>query len=855
MDPYRNIHKKPRATAKRLCSVLEERAAQPSQRHLRECVFHAALDALHAAGEGAVVVDIGCGTGALARDLASMPRVRAVVGIDPSPCFVAEAQRLASTTAHSHATLEFREGLGSSLPMGNESADLAVVWTVLCHVPEAEHILIIREAQRVLRPGGCLILADNDLRGWSLSSGRHDPLGTALSWYLETHIQDLNLATKFPVMCSKVGLAAGPLQVHTLIDSDADSYGYKHVLLRSIDSFASSGMAGRELILGMHAEAAKRVQSGEFQIMLPYAVCVAVKCGARLPDNPSHLTGEATRAGKVPTPVFGRAPQGFASSMLDSPPGIDANCDAAAFIHTALPALGDDGFRLPGEERLGRDVCTITKPQARARLICLNGIADISAKFDPMRTAAPSWLEVRLVDLPGHGCRAKGGTSTEGLPPCASPQTSGGAAHALPATLAVLVSDLVNDLQPLIKPSVADVTSAPYALLGFSFGAQIMYHVSLEIQRRGLRLPFLLIAAGRQPPHCVVLPPALQSRLLTCPDEGVLQFVQQSMRVAVPHIAHAPMRARVAALYRVGILLNSVFAGELPNDAPIFTSSIWDGAAPHYAVGVAPIPCPILTLSSHADHLARPHHVARWSDLVLADGAVEHLAWPSFTHEQIRDKPNVHRTLYARLALHLQSWLVSAPTPDASISSLPGGVSAASLPVPMDGCEPSVSSAADQTTSMHTELRPRPPPLMIVEGAVDACGLNGSHLPGSSGSAGKDVARRVSVGKAAAHLRQSPSWLKSARASSSPYGLRTRSNSRSPSLSPQASPQNSHEIASVASGMHDMAIESAPCTSGNLPLRRSGLSRSSSSAAVESSCPPEPMRLRRTRSNSGRVSQ
>ena len=142
-DVYATIAEVDVATQVRLAAILELRAADPQQRaildaYLSEVRFPPA----------ARVLEIGCGTGAVTRLLASRPGVAEAVGIDPSPVFVARAGELATELGNA----SFEEGDGRALRFGDGDFDVVVCHTVLCHVPEPERVLA--EAFRVLHPGG-----------------------------------------------------------------------------------------------------------------------------------------------------------------------------------------------------------------------------------------------------------------------------------------------------------------------------------------------------------------------------------------------------------------------------------------------------------------------------------------------------------------------------------------------------------------------------------------------------------------------------------------------------------------------------------------------------------------------------
>lgn len=99
-------------------------------------------------GPGRLTVDVGCGEGRVARDL--LARGHRVVAFDGSPRLVAAARDFTPSVAAEVAD-------ATALPLPDACADLVVAFMVLHDVEDIEGAL--REAARVLEPGGSLCLA------------------------------------------------------------------------------------------------------------------------------------------------------------------------------------------------------------------------------------------------------------------------------------------------------------------------------------------------------------------------------------------------------------------------------------------------------------------------------------------------------------------------------------------------------------------------------------------------------------------------------------------------------------------------------------------------------------------------
>lgn len=102
------------------------------------------------------IVDLGCGTGELSLTMAGPGR--SIILVDQSQAMLDEARKSLSDVKE--GDLDFRLGSMEHLPLANEEVDVAVLSMVLHHVPEPSGAL--KEASRILKPGGLLILADLD---------------------------------------------------------------------------------------------------------------------------------------------------------------------------------------------------------------------------------------------------------------------------------------------------------------------------------------------------------------------------------------------------------------------------------------------------------------------------------------------------------------------------------------------------------------------------------------------------------------------------------------------------------------------------------------------------------------------
>ena len=113
---------------------------------------------------GMRVLDVGCGSGALAVELAGRVGEDSVAAIDPAPDFVAACQARIPGA-------DVREGVAEALPWDDGTFDAAICSLVVAWMSDADQG--IGEMARVTKPGGTIAAAMWDLHGGGMQMLLH----------------------------------------------------------------------------------------------------------------------------------------------------------------------------------------------------------------------------------------------------------------------------------------------------------------------------------------------------------------------------------------------------------------------------------------------------------------------------------------------------------------------------------------------------------------------------------------------------------------------------------------------------------------------------------------------------------
>lgn len=210
-DVYSRLDQIDEGALRSIADVLELRGRHPRQVEIRQAYLDLLGDLT-----GQRVLDVGCGTGVVTRELARrVGPIGDVHGIDSTPAFIEVAERRRHEAGLTNVTFEVGDGRRLSFP--DRTFDLALAVTVLCHLPEREQVM--HELARVVSVGGRVLIVDGDYAANQLEHPDRPTTGRIVAAWREMTVDDPYLCRRLVPMVAAAGLEVKEVRGHVHVEA------------------------------------------------------------------------------------------------------------------------------------------------------------------------------------------------------------------------------------------------------------------------------------------------------------------------------------------------------------------------------------------------------------------------------------------------------------------------------------------------------------------------------------------------------------------------------------------------------------------------------------------------------------
>ncbi|MEM7547786.1 MAG: methyltransferase domain-containing protein [Pseudomonadota bacterium] len=244
---------------------MEARCLEPAQVAIRKAYMKDL-----SVPKDARALELGSGTGHVTRDLLDIPGVTTAHGIEPSPVMVTWARNRFSDDDR----LSFEIGDAKNTGLEDASFDLILMHTLLCHVPEPEDV--VKEAFRILKPGGVLAVCDGDYSTATAQIADFDPLDQLIRFMINQNVTNLWIMRQIAGMLTDNGFRIEARTGHAYV-AEGDATYFLTVIDRGADRMAEDNLLFPETAEALKTEARRRVASNTFFGFMSYVSQIATK--------------------------------------------------------------------------------------------------------------------------------------------------------------------------------------------------------------------------------------------------------------------------------------------------------------------------------------------------------------------------------------------------------------------------------------------------------------------------------------------------------------------------------------------------------------------------------------------------
>ncbi|MGB3245765.1 MAG: methyltransferase domain-containing protein [Sulfitobacter sp.] len=266
-DPFQDVEARGAKFIQTVGDALETRAAEPIMQQIVESYLR---DLSYP--DGGLHLEIGTGSGAIARALARHGSNGRVIGSDPSPGLISYARGHGENPEN----LSFEVADGANLPQDADSVDNLVMHTVLSHVTDPA--VLIAEAVRVIKPAGALVICDADFEKASIGNAFGDPLDACARYFAEHFVTDKFLVGKLRGLIADSGLQMKAFRVETRTITEGAG-GMTFVGMGG-KMMVERGVIGQGLADALVAEYDRRIDNNTLYGFVPFAIAIARKGAA-----------------------------------------------------------------------------------------------------------------------------------------------------------------------------------------------------------------------------------------------------------------------------------------------------------------------------------------------------------------------------------------------------------------------------------------------------------------------------------------------------------------------------------------------------------------------------------------------